>query len=132
MAVREIDSQGGPMKLVLVLDCPDPESLADFWSAALGFSRAPFYPPYVELTDPSGRWPTLLLQRVPEPKSGKNRMHLDIRVPDMDVEVARLRALGATIVRGPFDDDGYLTTVMRDPQENEFCVIVEPSSRGGA
>jgi hypothetical protein len=114
------------MRLVLVLDCAEPDPLANFWVAALGYRRRPFHPPYVELTDPTGRWPVLLLRQVPEPKVGKNRMHLDIRVPDMAAEVARLTALGASVVRGPFDDAGYLTTVMRDPQDNEFCVIVEP------
>ena len=53
-------------------------------------------------------------------------MHLDIRVDQMQPHVARLIALGATVVRGPFNDRGYPTTVMRDPQDNEFCVIVEP------
>jgi hypothetical protein len=80
----------------------------------------------VLLQDRERRWPELLLQQVPEPKHGKNRMHLDMRADLMQPHVARLVALGASVVRGPFDDRGYLTTVMRDPQENEFCVIVEP------
>ena len=51
------------MRLLYVLDCADPEPLADFWAAALGFRRGRYHPPYLWLTDPAGRWPDLLLQR---------------------------------------------------------------------
>lgn len=63
----------------MVLDCVDADALADFWSSALGFRRGSFHPPYVRLVDPGERWPNLLLQQVPEPKAGKNRMHLTSR-----------------------------------------------------
>ncbi|QXJ20892.1 VOC family protein [Actinomadura graeca] len=112
------------MKLVFVLDCSDPDSLADFWAAALGYERDTYQPPYVRLSDPGGTGPELLLQRVPEPKTVKNRMHLDLRVSDMDAEVERVTGLGARIVRGPFMDDGWATTVLADPEGNEFCLIV--------
>lgn len=114
------------MELVFVLDCSDPERLADFWSAALGYERGGYAPPYLPLTDPAGRGPRLLLQRVPEPKATKNRMHMDLRIRDMDAELARVTALGATVVRGPFVDDGWPTTVLADPEGNEFCLIVPP------
>ncbi|HEY3681614.1 MAG TPA: VOC family protein [Streptosporangiaceae bacterium] len=114
------------MELVWVLDCPDPDALAPFWAAALGYETGPAGGVYRGLRDPRGHWPTMLLQRVTDPKVGKNRMHLDIRVRDMDPELARLRGLGATVVRGPFDDDGWLTAVLADPAGNEFCAIVPP------
>lgn len=114
------------MRLVFVLDCADPDSLADFWAEALGYDRGPLEAPYVALTDPQGANPQILLQRVPEPKSGKNRMHPDLRVADMDAELARVTALGATVVRGPFVDGGWPTTVLADPEGNEFCLIVDP------
>ena len=114
------------MRLVLVLDCPDADELATFWSAALGYDREPFGPPYVRLTDPTGRWPDLLLQQVPEPKSGKNRMHLDMHVADVSAEADRLRALGATVIEPAHVDDGFLTVVLADPQGNEFCVLRPP------
>jgi catechol 2,3-dioxygenase-like lactoylglutathione lyase family enzyme len=122
------------MRLVYVLDCGDPETLADFWTAALGLRRERFHPPYLCLVDPAGRWPDLLLQRVPEPKSGKNRMHLDIQVVDAAAaaqEVRRLSGLGAAVLVEPHDDDGYLTTVLADPQGNEFCVIAPPAGSRG-
>jgi catechol 2,3-dioxygenase-like lactoylglutathione lyase family enzyme len=117
------------MRLIYVLDCADPEALADFWTAALGFRRHGFHPPYLRLSDPDGRWPDLLLQQVPEPKSVKNRMHLDMQVTDAETavqQVERLQGVGATVIVEPHDDAGYLTTVLADPQGNEFCVIVPP------
>jgi predicted enzyme related to lactoylglutathione lyase len=119
------------MRVTYVLDCADSDKLADFWAAALGFRRGDFRPPspYVSLWAPGQDRPDLLLQQVPEPKQGKNRMHLDMRVADSQAEVSRLGALGATVVHGPFDDQGHWTTVMADPEGNEFCVIVEPENR---
>ena len=49
-----------------------------------------------------------------------------MRVTDGAAEVARLTGLGASVLHGPFDDKGHLTTVMADPEGNEFCVIVPP------
>jgi predicted enzyme related to lactoylglutathione lyase len=115
------------MRLVVVLDCIDADALANFWSSALGFRRGTFHPPYVRLVDPNERWPNLLLQQVPEPKSGKNRMHLDIQVADVDLEVERLLALGAGLIDPPHDDAGFLTAILTDPQGNEFCLIKPPA-----
>lgn len=112
--------------LALVLDCSDPQALAPFWAEALGYRVVRSNPPYVTLGDPTGGGPELLLQAVPEPKRGKNRMHLDLRVPRMEPELARLTAIGARRVRGPFEDNGWLTTVLCDPQDNEFCILVAP------
>jgi predicted enzyme related to lactoylglutathione lyase len=114
------------VRVLVVLDCVDADALADFWSSALGFRRGSFHPPYVRLVDPEEQWPNLLLQQVPEPKSGKNRMHLDLQVTDVDAEVDRLIALGAHVVHPAHDDAGFLTAILADPQGNEFCVIQPP------
>jgi len=69
------------------------------------------------------------VQRVPEPKAGKNRMHLDLRVPAFEPELARLTALGATVLTPePIDEDGFHWVVMADPEGNELCVGTEPFS----
>jgi predicted enzyme related to lactoylglutathione lyase len=115
------------MRLLYVLDCADADALADFWAAALGLDRGPFNPPYVGLSDPEGRWPNLLLQQVPEPKAGKNRMHLDIQTADLEAEVDRLRSLGAQLISPAHDDVGFRTAILADPQGNEFCVITPPA-----
>jgi predicted enzyme related to lactoylglutathione lyase len=106
-----------------VLDCADPETLAPFWAEVLGYVVLRRNPPYVALGHPAGMQPELLLQQVPEPKEGKNRMHLDLRVGALEDELIRMLGLGARRLRGPFDDQGCLTAVLADPQGNEFCLI---------
>jgi predicted enzyme related to lactoylglutathione lyase len=107
----------------LVLDCADPSRLAEFWSAALGYTTLGVAGSYVMLVDQSGQQPKLLLQHVPEAKAGKNRMHLDIESPAVDDEVTRLEALGAqrleTEARA---EHGTHWVIMADPEGNEFCV----------
>jgi predicted enzyme related to lactoylglutathione lyase len=107
----------------LVLDCSDPERLAEFWALALGYVSLGTFGSYVALV-PSGRpGPMLLLQRVDEPKAVKNRMHFDIEVPDIHAEAARLVALGATRVsEQPLTEHGTSWLLMMDPEGNEFCV----------
>ena len=68
-----------------------------------------------------GDEPTWLFAKVPEPKTAKNRMHLDLAAPDPETEIARLVGLGATRVADT-DEYGYRWTVMTDPEGNEFCV----------
>jgi len=107
----------------LVLDCADPERLANFWAPALGYVRLGAAGNYVLLVDQDGSRPKLLLQRVSEPKSAKNRMHLDIVSPNIEAEAARLTAIGARqISRQPLSEHGNTWLLMLDPEGNEFCV----------
>jgi predicted enzyme related to lactoylglutathione lyase len=107
----------------LVLDCTDPERLARFWAPALGYVNVGTAGSYVALY-PDGRdGPKLLLQRVDEAKTVKNRMHLDIVAADIEVEAGRLVALGATrLGDGPRSEHGSTWILMADPEGNEFCV----------
>jgi catechol 2,3-dioxygenase-like lactoylglutathione lyase family enzyme len=85
--------------LVLVLDCADLDRAADFWTAALGYVRqGPPGGPYQGLVPGEGGGIELLLQRVPQRKVQKNRLHLDIRTRDLESEVRRVLGLGATFV----------------------------------
>ena len=110
----------------VVVDCADPTALARFWGAVLQARWA--------LRDES--WavvdadPLLLaFQRVPEPKSSpKNRLHLDFQVPDAASAVERAVGLGARVIRDPElgpTGDGYV--VLADPEDNEFCFVVDNS-----
>jgi predicted enzyme related to lactoylglutathione lyase len=110
--------------LAFVLDCADPESLGEFWAEALGYAAGRYSPPYLELTDPQDRRPPIILQMVPEAKSGKNRMHLDLWVPSKKEEIARLEQLGARRLSGEiWSSSGKASwVVMGDPEGNEFCV----------
>jgi predicted enzyme related to lactoylglutathione lyase len=67
-----------------------------------------------------------VLQRVPEPKTSKNRMHLDIRTDQLDPTVERLVTLGARRLQpGITEEAGFRWVVMADPEGNEFCVCIE-------
>ena len=113
----------GVAHLGLVLDCADPERLAEFWAPALGYVNLGTAGSYVALFPNGVLGPKLLLQRVAEPKTVKNRMHFDIEVADIQAEADRLVALGATKVsEGPCSEHGSTWLLMRDPEGNEFCV----------
>lgn len=138
----------------VTFDAAHPPRLAEFWALALGYVLEPAPAPYgswpealtawgvpesawedyAGIVDPDGTGPRVFLQRVPEPKSAKNRVHLDVRAPgtsrdDLDVKRAACRAHAATLVAAgasvvtEFDDplQGFWI-VMRDPEGNEFCV----------
>ena len=107
----------------LVLDCADPERLAEFWAEALGYANVGSAGVYVALYPREGNGPKLLLQRVTEQKATKNRMHLDIEVPEIDVEADRLTGLGALRVSDDTcSEHGSTWILMADPEGNEFCI----------
>ncbi|WP_336921703.1 VOC family protein [Aquipuribacter sp. SD81] len=129
-------------------DAADPPSLARFWALALGYVEQPPPPGYdtwdawadeqgvpaeerdgfAALVDPAGRGPRLLFQRVPEAKSAKNRVHLDVTVsgPDhdralVDARVRELEAAGGRVLADR-SERGERWVVMADPEGNELCV----------
>jgi glyoxalase superfamily protein len=138
----------------LVFDTADPDREAQFWAEALGYRLQP--PPdghpsweaflraqgipeerwhdASAIVDPDGERPRIFFQRVPEGKTAKNRMHMDLNVSGgrdvpleerkrrVDSEVARLKAFGATDERGSTERDGEYWVRMNDPEGNEFCV----------
>jgi len=110
-------------KLELVLDCSDPEKLMGFWREALGYRVHYLDPSLAVLVPQDVDTSPLLLQRVPEPKAGKNRMHVDIVTEDVEVEVERLEVLGARRLHEGVRSFGPTRWVtMADPENNEFCV----------
>ena len=108
----------------ITFDAHDPQRVADFWCEALGYQIGDVHPGWgIGIRDPEGSRPPLLFLIVPEGKTVKNRVHLDIRPPATKREEAeRLAAVGATIVR---EDDGWI--VLQDPEGNEFCVLDGPA-----
>ncbi len=94
-----------------------------FWSAALGYIvRHHPDETFAVLTDPNRRWSNISLQLSSDPKSGVNRLHLDLYTPDQLAEVTRLESLGATRLEWTYPEDADFV-VMGDPDGNEFCVI---------
>lgn len=114
----------------VTIDCADPETIADFWQAAIGFAqRVGNGRPYITLSEAGGgrMLNHLTVQRVPEAKTAKLRAHLDLFTRDMDTEVARLVSLGATVLIPASTETaghlGFSATVMADPEGSEFCVV---------
>jgi hypothetical protein len=105
----------------IVIDCANPEALAGFWAEALGYRSVGFHEPYFLLLPAQRSHPPVILQRVAEPKSGKARIHFDLRVDDVDAEVRRLEALGARRI-DVGQGEGVAWVPMADPEGNEFCV----------
>lgn len=115
------------MRFTLTLDANDPERLATFWAEALGYrclgGSGAFWP----LLPADATEPVLVIQQVDEPPSGKNRMHLDVHVVDLDAETDRLVALGATRLSADVvAEHDHRWYVMADPEGNEFCVVQRP------
>ena len=109
----------------IVIDCADHEVVVPFWLAAMGdYSRVDVNEQYVAIApaEPSIGRPAILFQKVPEAKTVKNRVHLDLRGESMAAEVERLTTLGATFVAERTLGEDVRWTVMGDPEGNEFCV----------
>jgi hypothetical protein len=138
----------------VTFDCADPASLAAFWAEVLGYQVEPPPAGFETWPDalkafgvPEDQWnsrsalrpvegtgPRIFFQRVPEGRTAKNRVHLDVRVAPgltgdermdaFEAEAARLEALGATrayrIDPAPPMESGFIT--MQDPEGNEFCL----------
>jgi hypothetical protein len=118
----------------VTFDSRHPASIARFWAAALDdYEVAPYDQAELDrlringIVDPEddptvlveapGARPRLFFQLVPEPKTVKNRVHLDLRCDSFDAEVERLSALGASVHE---KHDGHF--VLLDPEGNEFCL----------
>ncbi|MFF8554070.1 VOC family protein [Streptomyces sp. NPDC015501] len=142
-----------PVRIDLTLDCSDAQLLAAFWKSALGYVDQPPPPPFATreewlaqfdlpegetvddgawLCDPDSIGPRLSILKVPEPKTAKNRLHIDVRIAVHGIpaerwdriraEAARLVAAGGSVVAEV--DEHHV--VMADPEGNEFCVAAAP------
>lgn len=107
----------------VLFDCADPARLADFWSRVLGYELTDSNNDAAVLEDPEGSGVTVVFLKVPEPKTVKNRVHVDLSPRDRDQaeEVERVIALGATKIDIGQDEPSWV--VLADPEGNEFCVL---------
>jgi Glyoxalase-like domain len=113
--------------LAVVVDCHDPRRQTAWWAEALAHVVSERNTDEFRVSDPSGVGGSLYFMKVPEPKVGKNRLHLDLQTEGpMETEVARLVAAGARLVEVRQDPDSFENrdtwTVLQDPEGNEFCV----------
>ena len=111
------------------IDCRDPKRLARFWGAVFGLAidstlGEPAH--YVCLAQAGPDHPHVSFQRVAEPKTLKNRLHLDIQVDDIVQATAQIEILGGRRLQGEdFWEHGFRWRVMADPEGNEFCLVYE-------
>ncbi len=142
------------IRFQVTIDCADPDRQSSFWAEALHYAIPEPPAPHASWEDwakaegiPEEQWndsravedpdfagPRLFFQKVPEGKTAKNRLHLDLNASPgpgtpfdekkqlVDAEVARLKALGATDERGAIAEHGSYWVRMNDPEGNEFCV----------
>ena len=116
----------------ICFDCQDHHRVANFWAAVLGYTIRP--DPEDTADDSVAIVPTeeglrIWFNQVPEAKVVKNRVHLDINMPD-SAEMERLQRLGARVLQEIRDAEGRLKwTILADPEGNEFCAF-PPRSDG--
>ena len=112
---------------MIQIDCRDPRRLALFWGAVFGLEIASTLgepPHYVGLAKAGPDYPQVSFQRVPEPKTLKNRLHFDIRVDDVEPATAQIETLGGRrLPAEDFREHGFRWRVMADPQGHEFCLV---------
>jgi len=115
-------------ELVVVIDCADLDRAARFWAGVLGYADAGgSSATYRSVLPADGPGVEILLQRTSDAKRGKNRVHLDLRTRDLDSEVSRVEALGATRqTAAPVEEHGWTWHILADPDANEFCVLQPP------
>jgi hypothetical protein len=117
----------------LSIDCANPIALAGFWSEVLGRPVNPGADAdnaAIDATDPASG-PRLAFHRVPEPKSVKNRLHLDLRTDEFERESKRLISLGATPIRD-VEKPAARWTTFADPEGNEFDLVTAPLTPSSA
>lgn len=109
----------------VVIDVADHDLVVPFWEAALGWTAHPINAQFIGLRAPAEEQIRfeILFQRVPEPKTGKNRAHIDFDAADMEAEVARLVDLGGSKI-AEHSLGSFRWTIVADPEGNEFCVTI--------
>jgi predicted enzyme related to lactoylglutathione lyase len=117
-------------ELVVVIDCSDLDRSAEFWTSVLGYVRdGTATGRYQTLLPADSKGAEILLQRVPEEKQAKTRVHLDLRTRELEPEMERVAGLGARVLTDqPVAEYGWRWHVLADPDGNEFCVLQPPAS----
>ena len=103
------------------IDVADLERAEAFYSALLGVKRRSTWEQYLEF-EPLPGGLIVYLQRVPEKKTSKTRVHIDLTVPDVLTALERVEALGGSALRD-FVEPGENLAVVADPDGNEFCLM---------
>lgn len=108
----------------VAIDAVQPRVVADFWCAVLGWQVIDESAEIISIGSPDGSWPAIDVAQVPENKTVKNRLHLDLRADGVSTqaELERLLSLGARRTDvGQSPDATWV--VLADPEGNEFCLL---------
>lgn len=125
MVDEHFESTYDLMPSAVTIDSTDAAALASWWAGLLGVEMQQMGGYYWLRRQEGGRF-SLTFQQVPEPKAGKNRVHVDFAVGDLEAATDRiLSAGGAMLAEHVWGEDGPTWRVMEDPQGNEFCIIPE-------
>ncbi|HEV2451267.1 MAG TPA: VOC family protein [Streptosporangiaceae bacterium] len=116
----------GSRLYTVVINCRDPATLGRWWAEVLDWRVVFEKPDEVVIAKDDDTYPGLVFVPVPETKTVKNRLHIDLAPDDRDAEVERLIGLGAT--RADVGQGDQTWVVLSDPEGNELCVL---SSREG-
>lgn len=108
----------------VTIDCQDVRRVGEFWAAVFSVPlRDEPLPGWLRLGPLSEGGPVINFQPVPEPKSGKTRIHLDVLTDDLEAAIARVVELGGTDLDDRHVYDVGTVVVMADPEGNEFCLV---------
>ncbi|MGV0806057.1 VOC family protein [Mycolicibacterium setense] len=110
----------------VTIDCADPLRMSTFWAALLSIPASSEHgddPNWATVGSRSGPFPRLTFQRVPEPKTTKVRIHLDVQVDDIAEGLVQVEALGGRWAGTRNDYDEGVVVVMLDPEGHEFCLV---------
>ncbi|MEU8299631.1 VOC family protein [Micromonospora sp. NPDC048909] len=107
----------------VTIDCLEPERVARFWSGLLGREPGPSQEGWVYLGERGDAQPRLVFQPVPEPQTGKVRIHLDVSVDDIDEAMTLVIDLGGRFTGERHDYAEGVVVIMADPEDHEFCLV---------
>ncbi|MEV0673222.1 VOC family protein [Mycobacterium sp. NPDC050441] len=110
----------------VTIDCADPVRMSAFWAALLGIPASSEHgddPNWATVGSRAGQFPRLTFQRVPEPKAGKVRIHLDVEVEDIDIGRQQVEELGGRFSGSRHQYDEGVVLNMLDAEGNEFCLV---------
>ena len=123
------DKSATPKLLATTIDCNDLEAMTTFWSSLLAV-ESEIHEPFGFLAPTEGRKATIWLQRVPEKRAGKNRLHLDFVVEDLDEIATQVVELGGSVV-GDSGWQDFVWKTFADPEGNLFDIMAAPVPDGG-
>jgi predicted enzyme related to lactoylglutathione lyase len=112
----------------VTIDCRDPERVAAFWSNLLDKPALAQADGWFQLGPTAPGGPVINFQPVPEEKTGKARVHLDIWVDDFDLAISLVEQLGGTSTGEVHTDARGRWAVLNDPEGTEFCMVALPAS----